>query len=296
VQYVSANLTLPGLAGETKVLERSGVRIGILALTSPRCFDPRMIPVPDGVVIEDPFAAAERLLPGLAERSDALVCLFHGPLEDARMLAQRFPSLDAVICGHEGISLQAPERVGKTWLLAAGRNGEWVGRLTLQLGEDGKPAAGDAQLIAMDDQIADNPEVAAIIAEYQAGVQGSLRAQLATEARDPLSDPLACAECHKAEYDQWATTPHAAAAETLRKLDREFDPACWECHSSEPLAAGSARVPDVTCVSCHRVEDARPDGHGTVAPVDVASCLQCHTEGKSPHFSDEAYRPMVVHE
>ncbi len=295
VPYVSANLALPELPVATKIVERTGVRIGILSLTSPRCFGIGADTLPAGATLEDPSEAAARSLPDLAAQSDILVCLFHGPIEDGRKLAERFPELDAVICGHEGASLQVPERVGKTWLLAPGRNGEWVGRLTLRLGEDGKAAEGDAQLIAMDDQIADHPEVAQIIAEYQADVQGVLRAEVANANQDPLSSPEACAACHAEEYAQWQTTPHAAAAETLRKLDREFDPSCWDCHSSTPLAAQAARVPSVTCVSCHRVAEPRTDGHGAVAPVAVELCLECHTEGKSPHFAYEPYLAKVTH-
>lgn len=291
--YTSANLSLPELPGGARVIEREGVRVGLVSLTSPRAFPEGL---PEGAVLAEPLATARRCLSELATAADFSICLYHGPLDEARQLASDCPGFGAILCGHEGASLQVPERIGDTWLLAAGRNGEWVGRLTLELDADARPTEGDAQLIAMDDQIADHPDVAKVIAEYQVAVQGSLQTELAALAEDPLSSVAACGSCHQAELEQWQSTPHAQAAETLRRLDREFSPACWDCHSSEPLTAGTRRLPDVTCVSCHRVDDARADGHGAVAPVTPAHCLPCHTEAKSPHFVWETYEPRVRHE
>ena len=88
---------------------------------------------------------------------------------------------------------------------------------------------------------------------------------------------------------------HAIADVTLRDLDREFDPNCWDCHSAAALKEGAARLPAVTCVACHRVGPATATGHEILEPLTVNTCLPCHTVGKSPEFTEERYWPAVVH-
>ncbi len=293
--YVSANVKSPGLDPDVRVIEASGARIGVLSVTSPRCFAFREGGVPEGVEIEDPVAAAKRVLPDLAANSDVVVALYHGPLDDARSFAAEIEGLAAVICAHEGVSMQVPEMVGGAVLCAPGRNGEWLGRLTLRFDVPGEEPAVDYALIPMDDAILEDPAMATLIAEYQAEVQGELAAALRAAGDDPDSTAEACMACHPDEHAQWLTTTHATADVTLRDLDREFDPNCWDCHSAAALKEGAARLPAVTCVACHRVGPATATGHEILEPLTVDACLPCHTEGKSPEFTEERYWPAVVH-
>jgi len=293
--YVSANVKLSGLDTGPRVLDRAGIKIGVISLTSPAAFAFSQRGLPDGVAVDDPAEVARVLVPELKTSCQMVLVLFHGNLEDARALAGSVEGIDVVICGHSGASLQVGERVGATWLLAPGRNGEWVGRITLKLDESRHVVGGDDQLIPMDDLIVDDDQVAKVISDYQAEAQQRQRQALAAAAPDPASEPQACAQCHAPQDEQWKATRHASAAQTLRDLDREFDPDCWACHSSEPLAPGAARMPDVSCVACHRVGPVGPNGHERVAKPTQATCVTCHTEGKSPEFAMETYWPRVTH-
>lgn len=295
LRYVSANLELDGLPAETRVIDRGGVRVGLLSLTSPRSFALAADGTPREVTIRDPFEVARTEVPRLREDCAVVVVLFHGPAEDARRLAEEVPGISAVVIGHEGLAMQVPEKVGDTWLLAPGRNGEWVGWLTFRLDEAGSIVDASGQLVPMDDSILDDEQVAAIIAEYQAEVQAATQAALAATPTDPVSEPSACGACHASQLEQWLTTGHARAAQTLRDLDREFDPDCWDCHSAAALAEGAARLPDVSCVACHRVGPAGPEGHELLEPLTEATCLACHDVAKSPHFTMERYWPRVIH-
>jgi hypothetical protein len=295
VAFVSSNMTLPGVEPRTVLLDRGGAKVGVISLTSPRAFAFREGGVPAGVTIADPVETARRLVPELRTKCSAVVALFHGYLEDARGLATAVPELNAVVCGHEGVALQAPEQVGTTWLLAPGRNGEWVGRLTFRLDETGAAIGAESQMIAMDDLIVPEPAVEKIIADYESEVQGAMQVALNAAKVDEASKPESCAQCHQPEYARWKSTKHATAAATLRALQREFDPDCWNCHSSPPLAADAARLPDVSCVACHRMPAPGPTGHKALEPLTAKSCLPCHTEGKSPHFDPATYMPRVAH-
>lgn len=293
--YLSSNVTVGAIEPSSRVVERRGVRVGIIAVTSPRVFAFADGGAPKGVEVSDPTDVVAQEVARLRDSVSAIITLYHGPIDDAKQLAGQVPGIDVIVCGHEGRSLQVPERVGDTYIVAAGRNGEWVGRLTLRLDVQGQPVAAEPQLIPMDDRIMDDPKVAALIAEYQARVQADQRDRLLAARTDEVAQPEACGACHAEQLRQWRGTTHAQAAQTLRDLDREFDPDCWECHSAAPLEPGAARLPDVTCVACHRVGPATANGHETLEPLTVATCLSCHTEGKSPHFDESRYWPVVAH-
>lgn len=293
--YVAANVAVGSAEPRSKLIERRGVRVGVVAVTSPRVFAFGDTAAPKGAEITDATEAARREIASLKPSASVIVVLFHGMLEDARRLAEDVPGIDVIVCGHEGMSLQVPDRVGDTHIVAPGRNGEWVGRITLRLDGEGRPIAAEPHLIPMDEQILESPEVAGLIAEYQERVQAGQRDLILAAATDESAQPETCGACHAEQLEQWQATSHARAAQTLRDLDREFDPDCWSCHSAAPLVPEAARLPDVTCVACHRVGPPTETGHEILEPLTVETCLTCHTEGKSPHFDEARYWPAVEH-
>lgn len=293
--YVSANAAVDGVEPSAEIIDRRGVSVGVVSVTSPRAFAFGDGEAPEGVALADPLERVRAEVASVAPSTSLVVVLYHGYVEDARALAEAVEDVDVIVCGHEGRSLQVPERVDDTWIVSAGQNGEWVGRLTLRLDEDLRPVSAEPQLIPMDDQILESPQVAALIADYQDEVQAEQRERILAAGVDESAQPQACGACHAEQLEQWQATPHASAAQTLRDLDREFDPDCWDCHSAAPLEPEAARLPDVSCVACHRVGPATAQGHEILEPLTAATCLTCHTEGKSPHFDEERYWPKVVH-
>ena len=72
-----------------------------------------------------------------------------------------------------------------------------------------------------------------------------------------------CADCHKAVYDQWKASPHAANGVECtvchgETTDKDFAgrpalSACDSCHSDQVAQLKSdAFMKDRTCVSCHQ--------------------------------------------
>src|SRR5262249_13087639 len=53
-----------------------------------------------------------------------------------------------------------------------------------------------------------------------------------------------CASCHRAEFDQWKTTAHAAAYKTLLDAHRHYQPRCVVCHTVGFRAAHGYRLGD----------------------------------------------------
>jgi len=79
------------LADPYVLLERGGVKIGILGLTEPG--------ESAEVRVGDPREAARRYLPEVAERADVVVLLSHAGLDVDRAIAEEFPAVDLVVSG-----------------------------------------------------------------------------------------------------------------------------------------------------------------------------------------------------
>jgi hypothetical protein len=110
-------------------------------------------------------------------------------------------------------------------------------------------------------------------------------------------DSKSCVSCHKAEYDSWQTTKHAAAVTTLVNKGRDI-PSCLECHS-ERYRQTNAYLPTsgtskqgVECASCHsRVLPHGADGISKDfegARIDLDTCRVCHTKDQSPDFESKS--------
>jgi hypothetical protein len=98
----------------------------------------------------------------------------------------------------------------------------------------------------------------------------------------------ACVFCHKPAMEQWKTTAHAFALETLRKRGRDKDPDCLRCHTTGFMQPGGTRsvrtaityFADVGCESCHgpSVDHIRAQNKtGTVLEAPPEVCVVCHT-------------------
>ncbi len=82
--------------------------------------------------------------------------------------------------------------------------------------------------------------IVAVAASARAGV---------TRGRFTGSD--ACGECHQAELEQWRTTAHARAADSLRQGRHARLRRCQSCHTTGDAPAGRPAFNGVGCESCH---------------------------------------------
>jgi hypothetical protein len=117
----------------------------------------------------------------------------------------------------------------------------------------------------------------------------------------------ACATCHPAEHQQWLTTSHAQAIDTLVQREKEFDRNCIGCHVTgyrEPggtVLGHTEGLENVQCEQCHGPGSLHATNPtlvdvvgGVVSDPGESACVGCHSPEHSPRFNFGAYRPQML--
>lgn len=139
----------------------------VIGLTTP---ETRVTTMPSNVAdltFEDPAQTAAMLAERITRSTDrVVVALTHLGHDEDRQLARDVPALDVIVGGHSHTQVDEAVRVGSTLVVQAKAYGEYLGRLDLVI-DDGKVCSYDYRLIPMDSSVPEEPEVAAVIADYQ---------------------------------------------------------------------------------------------------------------------------------
>ncbi|MBN1563822.1 MAG: hypothetical protein JXA10_08280 [Anaerolineae bacterium] len=105
-------------------------------------------------------------------------------------------------------------------------------------------------------------------------------------------NPENCAECHREAYQNWQTSPHAAASTNETFLEYFAEQGrpnyCMSCHASGyNSATGDHTYEGVVCTSCHIMT---AGAEHPPAPVDIADessdCGRCHTGAHAPTYDE----------
>ena len=86
----------------------SGIRVGIIGLTSPDAFKRKERKKARGLTISSPVTAAQELQAKLRQDADVFIALTHQGLEADRAFARRFPYIHVIIGGHDHLMLAQP--------------------------------------------------------------------------------------------------------------------------------------------------------------------------------------------
>ena len=198
-----------------------------------------------------------------------------------------------------------------TWLAGTAIRARYLGRMDVIFGDDGSVETMNSQYLPVVEGWGRRPEVDALLEDYFTGVRKLVLTEEFQEERmaSALEPPVefvgneACVTCHEAETEQWHTTPHSHAQETLVREGKDHDPECQKCHTVGFGYRTGFVTPEITpgmwnvgCESCHgggaaHIQNPEP-GFGKVTED---ACLQCHFGENSPDFDYEEYRPRIVH-
>jgi len=156
----------------------------------------------------------------------------------------------------------------------------------------------------------DDPQVKRIVDEYyekrQRELEREMKELMKIASQRAYLPPEFCGECHQAQYEQWLTTGHARAVQTLANQKR-MDKSCLTCHSLEFRMRGlvtEVKKRGVECVDCHaelqdpataQMHGQRPGERPTTRIVNDTVCIRCHDKQNSPNFNLQTYLPKVAH-
>jgi len=189
------------------VLDSAGARIGVIGLTTPETATSSS-PGPT-LRFTDPMEAAERAAHGLRRSGiGTVVVLSHLGLPTDRRMAAEVEGIDAIVGGHSHLLLAngLPGAVGPAPEVVAGRgrdvrivtvacHGRYLGRLDLDLLPDGRPAGHAALVRPIDAGVAEDPAVAAIVAEYARPLDALRRRPVGTAAGPFGNEACRTGEC-----------------------------------------------------------------------------------------------------
>ena len=302
--------------GERKVLgmPMGGVRVG---MTSVMMIDDgaKLLPKKPGdreLIVKDPLVAARSAVQELRGKSDIILCIAHTGMNEAKEIARSVGGIDMMLVGHGNYRNKEPVIVGKTSVIQPGDQGRMIAVMEAKVSPQKKVTGVIGTLIALTDTYPDDEPMAKLIADYRTAIR---KANIVPEWPDMDKELFVgvetCQGCHTEEHDQWLTTRHAHAWETMVKEEVDTDPECVMCHVTGFGRGNGFRHKDVTpklinvqCEICHGPGKEHYDlitGGGdrkakpfhALEPVTEKMCRSCHRDHHDPEF-DYAHDIFLV--
>ncbi len=295
---------------------REGLRIGITSILGDSIIHPT-IQERLGIRILPTVETARKQIETLREKCDLVIVLSHTGYDAAKDLASKVTGIDVILGGHNtGKEMETFERVGNTILMTTRSNGKYLGKLVLDIGEDGGIKNATGEYIALGKECGEDEEMERLVAKHDAELReyltslsqassptGYIAPKVYYEPRapQPYVSALKCRECHLKQYEAWVETPHARAFETLRKEHKENDPACTSCHTTgfqlnqTNSSMSTNRFWGVQCEACHGpgVIHVRRPGKPFGAVLQ-SRCLECHDATRQPKLGLKTARAEMA--
>lgn len=219
-------------------------------------------------------------------------------IENSRNL---YGSPDIVVSGCVRIGLDDAKRIGGTMIVPSSTQGSYVGRVDIDLTGGDRNMAYTRTLI--NPAIEMDTDVKKIVEDYtrNQNMLVSAESNLASAELQPFYQYQSCIPCHKSQYEQWKTTRHSGALNTLVKKEKAI-PDCLPCHSDmykrvKRIAISADKIGGVECIACH--SDVLPHSDGYKKKINTKSirekCKECHTQERSPDFNMNSYYEKIRH-
>lgn len=176
------------------VREVGEVKIGFLGLTTKNIVRIVSRSRNGGVAVADPVAVAAKLVSELRAKADVVIALTHLGLDEDRALASRVPGIDLIVGGHSHTYLEGPVLVANsrnangyhgTAIVQAGRWGDRLGRVVLDLGPEGIRRVRGA-LLAVRPEGGEDGRVRALLRPYRDSIATAMDRPV-FHAREPVT-------------------------------------------------------------------------------------------------------------
>ena len=274
-------------------------------------------PARDSLSVEDPAAAAKRAIAELRRKGATVVVLLSqlGKVE-SEDLVTAVDGVDAVMVGRNVPLLQKGRLIKNTVACYGGEQGQYAGRTIITLDAKKHMATGDNETFILGPEVGEKAEIASLVKSFEDGFNEKMRkaekekaAQAALTAKtDENANPdhyvgsELCARCHTSEFEQWKSTAHAHAWQTLVDVKKDANADCIPCHVAgykQPggftTAAETPQLGNVQCENCHGMGTQHEAYPAQARRITEQTCQQCHTASTSPPFSFAVYEPHIVH-
>ena len=300
IPFISSNVAIEGQSPflPYRILEVGEIRVAVIGVTSPSVFLLFPADKKKGVEVTNPDDVLPDLISEMERKSDMIVLLSHSGYDEDLELAAKYPSIDIIVGGHSQTLLEEPTKVGETLIVQAGQSGFFLGELNLILDSSGKILSYEWRLIPLTLELPDDPEILALIREYdQIVAAGGMRQVpvylpvLGSNFAVLASDD--CKDCHITEYNAWKKDDHSFAFETIVDARKTKDSECLSCHTSGfgrddgfTSLTSTAHLINVNCTECHLTSREHFDNPSEmpVEKIVEATCTRCHTATNSPEF------------
>jgi hypothetical protein len=301
------------------VIKKVGsVTVGIFGLTSDKA---DLGTSRDSVSVEDPIVAGKRTVDELRKKGATVIVLLSqlGKIE-SEDLVTAMDGIDVVICGRNVPLLQKGRMVKNTVACYGGEQGQYIGRTMVSLDAQRHMATGDNETSILSPEVGEKPEVLALVKAFEDSFNDKLRKKekektleqeknrlnggvgTTEQAIDHYLGAEFCQRCHKTEYDQWKTTKHSQAWQTLVDAKKDAVAECIGCHVTGYKQPGgfqtgedAARMSNVQCENCHGMGTTHEAYPAQSRRITAATCQRCHTQNNSPTFDFAIYQPHILH-
>ena len=161
------------------ILERGGIYYVLFGLFG---FDSDDCAPNSGMVMADPAETAQAVVDAATAEcvekygvEPLVVALSHsgtsgGQGEDYE-LAQAVSGIHLIVSGHTHTTLQEPIQVNNTWIVSAGEYGKYLGVVNMEYSTDGTAALTGYELIPIDENVEEDPEIAALVEHFKIAVE-----------------------------------------------------------------------------------------------------------------------------
>ncbi|MFI5370236.1 MAG: multiheme c-type cytochrome [Candidatus Eisenbacteria bacterium] len=267
----------------------------------------------DSLKVQEPTKVAQAMVPDLRKKGATVVVLLSqlGKVE-SEDLVTAVPGIDAVICGHNVPLIQKGRMIKNTVASYGGEQGQYMSRTILTLDKTGHVTTGDNESFILSPEVGENADIAKLVKTFEDGMNEKLRkaekeaaakqGQAVQANADHYLGYELCARCHKSEYEQWRTTSHSIAWNTLVAVKQDASTECISCHvvgykenGGYQTAADSPRLSGVQCESCHGMGTRHESYPKSPAKFAEAVCTKCHVSPQDPDWNFAVKLAKVVH-
>ncbi|MFB5267326.1 bifunctional metallophosphatase/5'-nucleotidase [Paenibacillus enshidis] len=134
IREISTGFAPPWMK-EFLVLNKDGIRIGLVAATAPYSTFYRIL----GWEARDPVESLKKQVAAIRGSVDVVIVMSHLGLHTDERLAREVDGIDVILGGHSHHVLEAPLMIGGTALCAAGKHGMLMGKVVLGRNGDQEP-------------------------------------------------------------------------------------------------------------------------------------------------------------